>query len=116
MKKAKTVYLIHRPALDYEDSLTPYLVCNTSESARQVRDQVIKHYKKFIKKIGEEPEMFNSNVKDDYSKEWENWFDKKEELLRLSLEKPPFNIRLSWQDIEDDDIEAAVSVMELPLV
>lgn len=112
----KTCYLVHRPVLNYEESLTPYLVCDTPESARQVRDKVIKHYKRFIKKIGKEPEMYNSNAQDDYSKEWEDWFDKKEELLRLSLEKPPFNIRLMWRDIEDDDTEAAVSIMELPLV
>lgn len=106
----KKCYLLYRPALDYEDSLTPYLVCETSESARHVRDHVIKHYKKFIDKIGEEP-----NREDVYEK-WEEWFDKKEELLRISLQNPPFNIKPCWRDIEDNDIESAVSIMELPLL
>lgn len=49
------VFLVFRPVLDYEDSLTPFLVCDTQGEATAVCDQVIAYANRLINRLPQYP-------------------------------------------------------------
>jgi hypothetical protein len=47
----KSVFLIFRPVLDYEDSLTPHFVCETREQAQLIIDRVLEYAERLLRRL-----------------------------------------------------------------
>lgn len=115
--------------MDYEESLTPYLICSTLKKAEKIKKEILDFYDAILKTIPDEPQQ---SFWDESKKEWIEdseevfetkyleWLDKRDETL-LNIKNPPFEIMLNYSDLTYQDKQYGIdqnliNIMELHLV
>jgi hypothetical protein len=96
-------YLIYRPVMDYEESMTPYFVTETSGSAQLMITHMIAEAKAFSKKLPSLDQDLDDQT-------WSNNNDKRNDMLKKR--KWAYGIDLS-RDL--DQLDGSVEIMELEI-
>lgn len=112
----KTAFLVYRPVMDYEESITPYAIADTKEEADALADKMRDWCKRQAAKLKRIPEVGASD------EEWDA-YDEALEVMRRK--NPPLGIKELVQSVESDSSnvfgedsmeynENAIAILELP--
>lgn len=111
----KTAFLVYRPVMNYEESMTPYFFCETKEQADAAAQKMCDYAQRLTKKLPvytreEEEQDTDSSV-------WSEKDEKRRDILAKA--RWPFGVNLQY-DISgfyDQEFDpSCVQVMELPIV
>ncbi len=111
----KTVFLIYRPVMDYEESETAYLICSTAERADEVRAEMVSFAHLLLARLeslyDEEGEILPDELY--FAREESN-------SLKVGAAEWPYGIDLSgdlpWRNWTAYFDEMSIAIRELPLV
>lgn len=105
--KTKTVYLVYRPVLGYEESEECYLVCETEAAAKEIISKCFELAQKYLSKL--------KNIDDNsISDEEFNKGDKFNQNLWNNI-KWPYKINISRWDVEGSST-SFVAYRAIPMV
>lgn len=88
-----TAFLVYRPVMDYEESLQPYLICDSKESAEAALGQIIKFMLRLTKRLP----VYPSDENDPDGIEWQKVDDQRRETIASA--KFPFGLDELSQDV-----------------
>lgn len=109
----KTAFLVYRPVMDYEESLSPYFICETKREAEAAAQKMCEYAQQLADLM---PEYTNEEEDTDNS-EWIKVDEKRAEILRKA--HWPFGVNLSADISGFYKLEfnpSCVSVMELAFI
>ena len=111
----KTMFLVYRPVIQYEESIEPHVICDSREEADQVKRSVYEFMQRLAKRL---PKYPGDDVPDEDFALYTAVDQRRREILAKA--KWPYGIDMH-SDLPSgssffDSVGDCLSVMELPVV
>lgn len=105
------VFLVYRPVLQYEESMEPFVVCDTPEDAQAVVDKVMSYANRLIERL---PQYPPDDEPDEDGSKWTAADDKREALVKRL--RWPFGIDLRHDVCHKERGETVSGLLEIMFV
>jgi hypothetical protein len=107
-----TAFLVYRPVLQYEESMTPLVICSCGEIAETVKTEILRYAKRLAKRL---PEFPSDEEDDPEALKWAAVSDKREKIFKKA--RWPYAVDLKDDITSDNEIDDGVlDIMQLPSV